>query len=107
MPTIAQMRLVSASSAKSSFRQSKPSSSRKVKRPESPGLVGKNVIASMHPKQREKISVYPTQRAQPMKPATNDPVEAGLSGKRAQGSIYASSEIYLNTERPGTQKHLT
>lgn len=27
--------------------------------------------------------------------------------KRPQGSLYASSEIYLNTERPATQKSVT
>lgn len=68
MPMISQMKLLPAG-AKSSFRQNKPSSSRKVKRPESPGFASKNIVSGVQGKQREKISVYPTQRAQPMKGA--------------------------------------
>lgn len=63
VPTIAQMKLMSGNGGKSSFRQNKPSSSRKVKRPESPGVASKNIASTVQGKPREKISVYPTQRA--------------------------------------------
>lgn len=104
MPKLAQMRLTSANAAKTSFRQSKPSSSRKLKRPESPGTAAKQIISSLPGKQRDKISVYPTQRTQPSKPTAD---VAAQQGKRPQGSLYASSELYLNTERPMTQKRAT
>lgn len=85
-------------SIKSSILQSKPCSNRKLQRQESPGTTHKQLMGGINGGKRDKISVYPTQRVQTMKGAGDAHI------KKQAGSIYASTEMYLNTDRPTTAK---